>query len=102
MAIQVTGLFKNPTSQLIHESPLLKISAHLLYRGDLHVDLLVVSQNGVARDSAIYPNLDRKDLTFDASISDPYDSLILALETFLIAELQSENSINTGSIFTIV
>lgn len=102
MAIQVTGLFKSPISQLIHESPLLKISAHLLYQGDLNVDLLITSPDGLNRDSIVYPNLDREDLTFDASISDPYDSLIRAIETFLISKLQSENSINTGSIFNIV
>jgi len=100
MAIQVTGLFKNPTSQLIHESPLLKIVVALEYKGGLKVDVLITSTDGTPRDTVVYPYLNRTLLTFDPSIVDPYSSLIHALETFLIAQLQFANPINSESIFT--
>lgn len=100
MAIQVTGLFKSPTSNLIHESPLLKINAHLSYKGDLMVDLFVTSSDGICRDTVVYPNLNRETLTFNVNISDPYDQLINGLETFLITELQTSNSINSTSTFS--
>lgn len=100
MAIQITGLFKNPTSQLIHESPLLKIVAHLSYQGNLHVDLHVVSEDGIHRDTVVFSNVDRSKLNYDISISDSYNSIIQAIETFVIPELQSANSINSKATFS--
>ena len=100
MAIQVNGLFKNPTSNLIHESPLIQINVNLSYKGYLHIEAGVCFTEDICRDTIVFRGLDRKSLNFDSSISDPYDCMLEAIETFLISELQSSNSINQQSTFS--
>lgn len=100
MAIQVTGLFKNPTTNLIHESPLIQINAKLTYKGSLQIEGMVCFPGEICRDTIVFRDLDRKILNSDPSIIDPYDNLIQSIETFLMLELKSSNPINSQSIFS--
>lgn len=95
MAIQVTGLFKNPQTSLIYESPLLTLVPHLEYAGIINMDVHISSNGTIG-----YSNVDRTTLTYDTLITDPYLQLIDALETFVINDVQNANSINESATYT--
>ena len=92
MAIQVTGLFRNPTSNLIHESPSLKLIPILSFKGQLDLDVHI---NNFGIDSIVYKNIDRTLLQYDNNIMDPYDRLISALENYVIDNLKMRNTTST-------
>jgi hypothetical protein len=83
MAIQVTGLFTNPQSDLIYNSPTLTLVPHLINPGLISLDVMI---NG--RDCIGYNNINRSVLEYDG-ISDPYDNLIEALKKYVIEDLQN-------------
>ena len=97
MAIQVTGLFKNPTSNLIHESPSMKLVPIFSFRGKLDLDVHI-KDFGV--DTIVYKSIDRGLLQYDSNIIDPYDKMISALENYVIDNLKTVNSINSAATFT--
>jgi hypothetical protein len=92
MAIQVTGLFRNPTSNLIHESPSLKLIPILSFKGQLDLDVHI---NNFGIDTIVYKNIDRTLLQYDNNIMDPYDRLISALENYVIDNLKVRNTTST-------
>jgi hypothetical protein len=94
MAIKVTGFFQNPQTGLIHESPLLTLTPHLQYAGQITMDVFIAN-NGAIR----YQSIDKATLTYDATIVDPYTQLIDALDTYVIDNLKDANPINSASIF---
>ena len=96
MAIQVTGLFQNPISGLIYQSPTLKLVPILQYYGMVQMDVFINENVG----SVPYQMISRTELTYDTQIMDPYDQLIDALENYVIDDLQNANPINSGSTFT--
>jgi hypothetical protein len=96
MAIKVTGLFQNPISGLIYQSPLLKLVPILQYYGMVQMDVFIDENIG----SIPYQMISRSGLTYDNQITDPYDQLINALEDYVISDLQSANTINSESIFS--
>ena len=89
MAIQVTGLFRNPTSNLIHESPSFKLIPILSFKGQLDLDVHI---NNFGIDTIVYKNIDRTLLQYDNNIMDPYDRLISALENYVIDNLKVRNT----------
>jgi len=97
MAIQVTGLFKNPTSNLIHESPSMKLVPILSFRGKLDLDVHI---NNFGLDTIVYKDINRALLQYDNDIIDPYDRLISALENYVIDNLKTANTINSVLTFT--
>ena len=97
MAIQVIGLFKNPTSNLIHESPSMKLVPILSHKGKIDLDVHI---NDFGVDTIVYKDIDRTSIPYDNTITDPYDRIIQALEEYVIQNLKNSNSINMGSTFT--
>ena len=83
MAIQVTGLFINPQSDLIYDSPTLTLVPHLTNPGLVLLDVMI---NG--RDCIGYSNINRNILEY-GDISDPYDNLIETLKNYVIQDLQN-------------
>jgi len=97
MAIQVTGLFRNPTSNLIHEAPYMKLIPILSFRGKLDLDAHI---NNFGLDTIVYKDINRTLLQYDNNIMDPYDRLISALENYVIDNLKTANTINSVLTFT--
>jgi hypothetical protein len=95
MAIQVTGLFQNPASGLIYQSPLLTLVPHLEYPGIINLDVHILNNGTVP-----YSNIDPLYLVYNTDISDPYMQLIDALETMVIKNLQTSNNINVEATFS--
>jgi hypothetical protein len=96
MAVQVTGFFQNPQSGLIYESPLLTLIPHLLYAGQISMDVMIAGAGGAVG----YQNIDKSTLTYDATITDAYTQLIDALDHFVIDNLKDATPINSNSVFT--
>ena len=94
MAIKVTGYFKNPTTGLIHESPLLTLVPHLQYAGQLQMDVHISGGGTVA-----YHSIDKNELVYNSEITDGYSKLIDALETYVINNLKTANDVNAAAIF---
>jgi len=95
MAVQVTGLFQNPQTNLIYESPLLTMVPQLLYSNQVE-SVINISDLG----SINYGSVDKDTLTYDPLITDAYLQLIDALDTYAISMLQNANPINSASTFT--
>jgi len=95
MAVQVTGLFQNPQTNLIYESPLLSMVPQLLYSNQVEI-LINIADLG----SINYRSVDKDTLTYDPLITDAYLQLIDALDTYTIDMLQNANAINSASTFT--
>jgi hypothetical protein len=94
MAIKVTGFFKNPSSTLIYDSPLLTLIPYLGYPGSISMDVNIGNNEGTIP----YHNI-RKNLIYNDLITDPYEKLLDSLETYVISTLTSD-TINQQSIFT--
>lgn len=94
MAIKVTGYFKNPTTGLIHESPLLTLVPHLQYAGQLQMDVHISGGGTVA-----YHSIDKNSLVYNSEITDGYSQLIDALETYVINNLKTANDVNAAATF---
>lgn len=88
MAIQVTGLFENPKSKQLFQSPKLELVPHLTYRGKIKMDVHIISD---FKGTIGYENIERSELQYDSEISDPYTQLIDALETYVIEHLSQTN-----------
>ena len=94
MAIKVTGYFQNPTTGLIHQSPLLTLVPHLTYRGGMTMDVHIDNGGTVA-----YQSIDKNVLVYNPEITDGYSQLIDALETYVINHLQASNDVNAAATF---
>jgi hypothetical protein len=95
MAIQVTGLFQNPQTNLIYESPLLTMVPQLLYANQIGLVINIGTMGSIN-----YGSVDKDTLTYDPAITDAYMQLIDALDTYAIDVLKDANPINRSSIFT--
>ena len=95
MAVQVTGYFQNPQTNLIYESPLLTMVPQLLYSNQVEIVINIGDLGSIN-----YGNVDKDTLTYDTRIADPYLQLIDALDTYVINMLQDANSINRTSTFS--
>lgn len=96
MAIQVIGLFQNPTTGLIYQSPKLTLIPHLEYAGLINMDVHIGDRLGTVP----YSNINRSSLVYNTDITDPYNQLIDALENMVINDLQNSNDINKASTFS--
>ena len=94
MAIQVTGLFQNPSTGLIYDSPLLTLTPHLIYAGQIKMDVFIANNGAIG-----YENIDKSTLTYDPAITDPYSQLIDALETYVIDNVKDANTLNQQATF---
>lgn len=95
MAIKVTGLFKNPQSGLIYENPTLLLIPHLEYPNKINLEVFINAQLYV--NVIHYPDLNKDSLVCDSSITNPYLQLINALETIIINNVRSANSMNQSA-----
>ena len=95
MAVQVTGYFQNPQTNLIYDSPLLAMVPQLVYADGLELIINIGDSGNIC-----YRNIDKNTLTYNVSITDPYSQLIDALDTYSIEMLQNANPINSASTFS--
>lgn len=90
--IQIQGLYPAKTG-LIYDSPMLRITFHGTPLGNLTIDIEVLNGNG-ANTGYLNLNIKKEDLVYKTEITDPYDSLLNAIQENIILQLQSENTHN--------
>lgn len=96
--IQVTGLYPSKTG-VIFESPTLQIEFHGIPLGGLAIDVIALNAEGnMVGTLGFFVN--RGKLVYDPKISDPYDSLVMALQQNIIQQMQLNNPYN--AIFKII
>jgi hypothetical protein len=88
MAIQVTGLFKNPQSNQLFLNPKLELNPHLSYRGQIKLQVDIVSDFSGSFTSE---DIDKNTLVYNHDIIDPYTQIIDALENYVILRLSPFN-----------
>jgi len=105
MAIQVTGFFPNAHNESYVKDPVITLQVKQVPMGKLSVDcLLCVSKEYTYPGNNIAPktelmqvsmfsinDIDRTVLSFDASITDPYEQLLASVQDFLIDKFTTEN-----------
>lgn len=103
MAIQVTGFFPNPSNDSYVKDAVITLNVRQVPMGKLSVDcnlcvlkeitnpgnitsmqLMQVSMFGVN-------DIDRTALSFDVSLTDPYEQLLASVQDFLIDKFTTEN-----------
>jgi len=90
--IQVTGLYPSKTG-VIFDSPTLRIEFHGIPLGGLAIDVTALNAEGnMVGTLGFFVN--RGELVYDPQISDPYDSLVMALQQNIIQQMQVNNPYN--------
>lgn len=92
MAIQVTGLFQHPQTNQLFENPSLELIPHLIYAGILSMDVNISSTTGGG--CIGYQNIDRNLLTYDETLEDPYTKLLVALQDYVVTDVQNYGTFN--------
>ncbi len=105
MAIQVTGSLQ--VGLAYYKDPIIELIPHLTYRGSVAMDANIcppsidpeTSSSYYTQASTIpyYPQT--SELQYPATPVDPYSDLIYALETYVIENLQANNSGSTFNRF---
>lgn len=87
MAIQVKGIFKNPQSKLMYDSPLLELAPHMLPYGKILVDANIV--NDSLQVGALAVEVNRQDLVYDDKIDDGHDRLFQSIQDYVMEWLET-------------
>ncbi len=99
MAVKVTGLFQNPQSNLIYESPILGLVPYLEYHGVLNLEIRIFpSGSSLPNGTIYYTNIDQSTLSYPTD-TDPYSALVYSLETYMMDNLSNANPINSQATF---
>jgi len=111
MAIQVTGFFPNPNNDSYVKDAVITLQVKQIPMGKLGVDCLLcvskevtnpgnVTSTQLVQVSAYAINdIDRTELTFDESITDPYEQLLASVQDFLIDKFTTENPTLTFGVY---
>lgn len=105
MAIQVTGSLQ--VGLAYYKDPIIELIPHLMYRGGLSMDANVCAPAiNPETSSSYYTQVTTlpyypitSELVYPSKLTDPYSDLIYALETFVIEDLQTNNSGSTFNRF---
>ena len=106
MAIQVTGYFKNPASQIIVDSPVLLVQFHGIPKGKLVVDvnIMILNENEELEQVGAFPfNVTVEDLNSTTkTTSDFYTELLLSIQAKLLDYLPTTNTVNSEVVLNII
>jgi hypothetical protein len=103
MAIQVTGYFPNPNNDSYIKDAVIKLNIKQVPMGRLDVECILCVEKMVSapnNDPSLQlvnvshfnvNNIDRAELSFDVSLSDPYEMLLSSVQDHLITKFSTEN-----------
>lgn len=103
MAIQVTGFFPNPNNDSYVKDAVITLNIKQVPMGKLSVDcnlcvLKEVTNPGNVTSTQLMQvsmfsvnEIDRTELSFDSSLTDPYEQLLSSVQDFLIDKFTTEN-----------
>lgn len=106
MAIQVTGYFKNPATQMIIDSPVLLVQFHGMPKGKLTVDInvMVLNTQGELEQMGAFPfevTVEEINNTTKTT-SNPYDAILHGIQEKLIQYLPMSNATNSTITLNII
>ena len=106
MAIQVTGYFKNPATQMIVDSPVLLVQFHGIPKGKLVVDINVMVPNaqGELEQMGAFPfevTVEEINSTIRTT-SNLYDGILNGIQEKLIQNLPTTNITNSTITLNII
>lgn len=103
MAIQVTGFFPNPNNDSYIKDAVIKLNIKQVPMGRLDVDCQLCVSKELSNPTGgtstqlmqvsmfnIY-EIDRAELSFDVSLTDPYEQLLSSVQEHLISKFSTEN-----------
>lgn len=106
--IQVSGFYPSPTG-VVFDSPELIIEFHGMPMGKIGIDIVaqktIVVENPEPEQAPSFTKrlgnlpgfiIDRADLVYNNLISDPYDSLLYAIQNRILTVLSQNNPYNAG------
>lgn len=111
MAIQVTGFFPNPNNDSYVKDAVITLNVKQVPMGKLNVECQlcvekeitdpgnVVSMQLMPVSTFTINDIDRTGLTFDGSLTDPYEQLLDGVQTYLISKFEEENPDLTLTIY---
>jgi hypothetical protein len=103
MAIQVTGFFPNPSNDTYIKDAVIKLNIKQIPMGRLDVECQLCVLKEINNPSSVTSNqlmnvsvfsvndIDRAELSFDVSLTDPYEQLLSSVQDFLIEKFTTEN-----------
>lgn len=112
MAIQVTGFFPNPSNDSYVKDAVITLNVKQVPMGKLSVDCNLCVEKEVTNPgnvtslqlvpSAIFTinNIDRSELSFDVSLTDPYEQLLASVQDLLIDRFSTENPDLSFSVYS--
>jgi hypothetical protein len=103
MAIQVTGFFPNPNNDSYIKDAVIALNVQQIPMGRLDIQCQLCVEKEVTNPSNVTSlqlvtvsqftvnNIDRAELSFDVSLTDPYEQLLSSVQDFLIEKFTTEN-----------
>jgi hypothetical protein len=103
MAIQVTGFFPNPNNDSYVKDAVITLNVKQVPMGRLDVECQLCVEKEITNPGNITSNqlmnvsvfsvndIDRAELSFDVSLTDPYEQLLSSVQDFLIEKFTTEN-----------
>lgn len=103
MAIQVTGFFPNPNNDSYVKDAVITLNIRQVPMGRLSVDCQLCVEKEITNPGNVTSlqlmqvsmfsvnDIDRTELSFDVSLTDPYEQLLSSVQDFLIEKFTTEN-----------
>jgi hypothetical protein len=103
MAIQVTGFFPNPNNDSYVKDAVITLNIRQVPMGRLSVDCQLCVEKEITDPGNVTSlqlmqvsmfsvnDIDRTELSFDVSLTDPYEQLLSSVQDFLIEKFTTEN-----------
>jgi hypothetical protein len=103
MAIQVTGFFPNPNNDSYVKDAVITLNVKQVPMGRLDVECQLCVEKEITNPGNITSSqlmnvsqftvydIDRTELSFDVSLTDPYEQLLSSVQDFLIEKFTTEN-----------
>jgi hypothetical protein len=106
MAIQVTGYFKNPATQMIVESPVLFVQFYGIPKGKLAVDvnIMLLNEQEELEQVGVFPfNVSVEDISSTTkTTSNFYDEILHSIQEKLLEYLPTSNTTNSAITLNII
>ena len=103
MAIQVTGFFPNPNNDSYVKDAVITLNVKQVPMGRLDVECQLCVEKEITNPGNVTSlqlmnvsqftvyDIDRTELSFDVSLTDPYEQLLSSVQDFLIEKFTTEN-----------
>lgn len=112
MAIQVTGFFPNPSNDSYVKDAIITLNIRQVPMGKLSVECQLCLEKEITNPGNVTSlqlvqvsmfgvnDIDRSELSFDVSLTDPYEQLLASVQDLLIDRFSTENPDLSFSVYS--